>query len=169
MRKLILLGALVLSSCGYYTAPRDERFINQLYIGMSVAKLEAVAAQYRGIKIQRVEGRTSQNVRIESHLCSTELPECFPQNIYEHLQFEPQATQFIVIINGEEKILRSRGVVVANPAIEINMGGSHGFFLGKKIHIITAYFNEETGEIIGFVNGYFMSDITYAHFPVDIQ
>jgi len=51
MGKIILLAALVLSGCGYYTAPRDKRFIAALYIGMPVAELEVLAKVYRGIRL----------------------------------------------------------------------------------------------------------------------
>lgn len=165
----LLVVTLWLTGCGYYTAPRDQRFIDDLYIDMSVTELEAVAAEYRGISLSRIERQISYPLGSEHELCSTEITNCFPENIYADLQFETRYWQSTFVINGEVKTFKSSGLYITNPAIIIDMGGRHGFFLGEQTHVMKAYYNKETGIIIGFVNGNFQSDITYAHFPINIQ
>jgi len=56
--KIILLAALVLSGCGYYIAPRYKRFNSDLYIGMPVAELEALAGEQRGIQFYDQSSQT---------------------------------------------------------------------------------------------------------------
>lgn len=164
MRKLILLGALVLSSCGYYTAPRDKRFIDELYVGMPVAELEALVGAYRGIKLFYPTYDPTSTHYLPENFCIRDYNPCYPETLANDLHFE--RPEPIYDQNGQVISIDHRLNSLLEPTVIIQMGG-HRIYPPIN-HQITAYYNPTSRFIIGFKESSFWEGLS-THFPINIR